>query len=484
MASGLDYAIILGYFLVMLAAGYVGFKMAKSSEDFLVAGRRLPFWVHFPCLASVVLGGASTLGGAKLGYKFGISGFWMVFMIGLGVLALGFLLTSKLSNLRIISLSEMLELRYDKNTKIISAVVMVIYTAMIAVIQVIAIGTILNSLMGWPLQLAMLVGGGITLIYTYAGGMWSITITDVIQFVMMTVGVFGILLPVGLLKVGGFSGLSQSLEPSFFSLTAIGWSTILAYFLLFFFGMMIGQDIWQRVFTAKNQSVAKTGTIAAGLYSILYALAMAIIGMVARVLIPGLDNPQSAFPELVLKILPPGLIGLVLVGAMSALMSTITGPVLASSTVILNDIIKPFAKDLAEQKHLFLSKVITVIVGVLVMVFALWIQDVLVALDIAYAILSGSIFVPVVAGFFWKRATWQGALSSVIISAIVILIGLAVEGVSSTNPIIYGIITSLIVLVIGSLMTKPTDEEKMRKWTAQLEGMPTGLPTSGLTEGK
>ena len=120
----LDLAIVIAYLLVMLYLGYKGFKMSKTSEDYLVAGRRLGYGMYIPCMAAVVLGGASTVGGTKLGYQHGISGMWMVVMIGFGILALGFFLSTKLAKLRIVTISEMLELRFDQHARLVSAIIM------------------------------------------------------------------------------------------------------------------------------------------------------------------------------------------------------------------------------------------------------------------------------------------------------------------------------------------------------------------------
>lgn len=470
MVAGIDIIIILAYFGVMVLAGIIGNKLTGDHEEFLVAGRNLPMWVFFPCLSSVVLGGSATFGAVTLAYKFGVSGFWLVFMYGVGILALGFLLTGKLANLKVISLSEMLEIRYDKNTRYISAVIGVVYAAMIAVLQVIAIGTILNSLIGWDLVTSMIVGGGIALTYTMVGGMLAVSITDVIQFALMVVGVFCLLLPEGFELVGGWAGLKQQLAPTYFDPFAIGKDKIVAYVLMLVLGIMIGQDVWQRIFTAKTNKAARTGTIAAGVFCWVWAGAMAVIGMMAVVLVPGLENGQSALPKMVIQTLKPGYTGLVLAGLISALMSTISGTILASSTLILNDIILPMKKGLSEKEALKLSMITTGTVGLLVIIFAIWIQDVLVALDISYALLSGSIFVPVFAGFFWKRANAKGALCSILVSSLVICIDLAIEGVSSTNAIVYGVITSVIVLVIASLLTEADSESRMEEWEARMNG--------------
>ena len=127
--------------------------------------------------------------------------------------------------------------------------------------------------------MAILVAGGLVVLYSVAGGMWSITLTDIIQFCIMTVGIFFLLLPFSIFAAGGLSGMQEALPASYFDITAIGWQTIFTYFLLFFFGLMIGQDIWQRVFTARSPEIARWGSVAAGVYCLLYALAGALVGI-------------------------------------------------------------------------------------------------------------------------------------------------------------------------------------------------------------
>ncbi|MFA9396009.1 MAG: hypothetical protein ACERJ1_15065 [Halodesulfovibrio sp.] len=464
----IDLIIILAYFLVMIGCGIAGIFFAKSNEDFLVAGRNLKFWMYFPCLASVILGGGATFGSVKLAYQFGFSGAWVVLMYGFGVMSMGILLSSKMANLRVISLSEMLEVRYAASARYISAIISCIYTAMIAVVQVIAIGTILHAFFGWDMVTSMVAGGAVSLLYTLLGGMWSVTITDVIQFVLMMVGVFGFLVPLSVKKAGGLDALFNAVPPSYFDPFAIGWDQLLMYFLLMYLGIMIGQDIWQRVFTAKSGKVATRGTITAGFFSILWGGAMAICGMAAFVLLPDLDEPQKALGQLVVTVMPSGLLGMVVAGLLSTLMSTVSGTILASSTLIINDLVKPFRGEMDNKQEMFLARVITFAVGIVVLLLAVVIGDVMHALDIAYALLSGCIFVPVVAGFFWRKATAQGAVSSIVVSGIVTTVCIMTYGAFSAYTIIYGILSSAVVLVVVSLMTGPPNPAQLADWEARL----------------
>lgn len=457
----LDYTIIVLYIGIMIIAGLIGMKKAKNNDDYLVSGRSLPLPIFVACIATVVIGGGATFGQATKGYQFGISGMWMVTMFGVGVLALGFLLSSKLSNLRVLTIGEMLKLRYDNKAQWISSVISAFYVIMVAVTNTIALGACVQTIFGWPLSTSIIFVSSICLLYTLLGGMISINITDTIQFILMTISIFLILLPNGLTKVGGISGLREALPVSYFDPVAVGGVRIFSWFVLFTLGLMIGQDIWQRVFTAKSSAAAKQGTIIGGIYTILWAGAMTIAGMIAFVLLPNID-PQNALSEVTLAVVPSGFTGIVFAGIISAFMSTISGTIIASSTLFINDIFK------LQDRSLNYSRLAVVIIGLLVMMIAVIIGNVLTALDIAYAILSGSIFVPVVAGFFWKRANWQGAIASMIASSIVILGSMLIFGTSSTIPILAGILTSAVTLVIVSLLTAPTPKEQAAIWEEKI----------------
>ncbi len=457
----IDYIIIFIYLGMIILAGFIGLKKAKSKEDYLVSGRSLPLPIFICCISTVVIGGGATFGQATNGYLYGISATWMVTMFGVGVLALGFLLSSKLSNLRILTIGEMLRLRYDQKAQWISSVISAFYTIMVAVTNTIALGACIQTIFGWSLSTSILIVSCICILYTLLGGMISLNIMDVIQFILMTVAIFFVLLPSGFFHLGGINGLRAALPDSYFAPFAVGRMKIFSWFILFTLGLMIGQDVWQRVFTAKNCKVAKQGTIVAGIYIILWAGAMTLAGMFAMVLLPDISS-QNALSEITLAVVPSGFIGVVFAGIISAFMSTIAGTIIASSTLISNDILK------LKSNSLWSSRITIVVIGLVVMLTAIKIGSVLTALDIAYAILSGSIFVPVVAGFFWKRANWQGAVTSMLISSVVILVSMVKFGTSSPFPILIGIVTSFITLVFISLFTAPLPEKQASIWEEKL----------------
>ncbi|MGE7635603.1 sodium:solute symporter [Bacillus paramycoides] len=452
--GSIDVIIIVLYFMVIALVGVIGAKRAKTSEDYIVASRNLGFPMFFACLAALSLGGAATIGTAKLGYQFGISGMWFVFSQGIGFVILSIFLAKKIFELKVLTIGEMLENRFSVEARLISSLVSAVYTIMLTVTQIIGIGTILNVWLQWDITLSIIVSGGIVLFYTVLGGMWSVTLTDIVQFTIMTIGIFFIMLPMSLEKAGGWSQLQAALPTKYFDVSVMGGMDILKSLLLYTLGIVVGQDVWQRVFTARSLKISRLGMIAAGGYSFLYAVTLSIIGMCAFVALPSIDNPQNAFASMAIYTLPAGVLGIVLASVLSALMSTSSGTLLASSTLIVNDIIKRlFVKDMSEKQFLTTSRVTTFMIGIFSIICAIWIQDILVALDIAFAVLSGALFFPIILGFFWKRVTSKAVFYSILISTIVIIISLALKGTASFSPILYGLITSVITIVIVSYFT-------------------------------
>jgi SSS family solute:Na+ symporter len=495
-----DYAVIVLYLAGMLAMGWWGMRRAKSKSDFLVAGRRLGPAMYSGTMAAIVLGGASTIGGVGLGYRYGLSGAWMVFTIGLGLLALSVFFSARIARLKVYTVSEMLDLRYGGSAGIISGVVMWAYTLMLAVTSTIAYATIFDVLFGLDRSLSIILGGAIVVAYSTLGGMWSITLTDMVQFVVKTIGVLLLLLPIAVIKAGGFAEMKAQLPDDYFAPLGIGGQTVFTYVLIYSFGMLIGQDIWQRVFTARSDKVARLGGTAAGTYCLAYALAGAVIGTAAKVLYPHLGSPDDAFATIVKDALPVGVRGLVLAAALSAVMSTSSGALIACATVAHNDIwarvkgiaamrrkpdpgdsgAAPTADGAGERAEapdeVRGNRAFILLMGLAVIVIALALNNVVEALTLAYNVLVGGLLVPILGGLLWKRGTAAGALASVAVGGLTV-IGLMVSlGVLANEPIYYGLLASLVAYVGVSLVTPPTDAAVLAAWRARLAGHSDGAP--------
>jgi SSS family solute:Na+ symporter len=471
-----DYFVMAAYLLGIIGVGWWGKKRAASKSDFLVAGRRLGPLMYTGTMAAVVLGGASTIGGVRLGYTYGISGAAMVFAIGLGLLALSVFFSARIARLKVYTVAEMLSLRYGDTAAVISGVVMWIYTLMLVVTSTIAYASVFDVLFDVPRWVAVVIGGTIVVGYSALGGMWSITLTDMVQFVVKSLGVLVLLLPIAVVRAGGFAEMADKLPDGYFSPTSIGGQTIVTFVLIYTFGMLIGQDIWQRVFTARSDRVASWGGTVAGVYCLVYALAGAVIGMATKSLYPQLASADDAFATIVRHALPTGIRGLVLAAALSAMMSTASGALIASATVANNDIWARLRRRTvtgSKDDEIGSNRLAIVVLGVAAMGIACALGDVIEALTVAYNLLVGGLLVPILGGLVWKRGNLPGAMASMIAGGTTVIVFMVTDGLLANEPIYYGLLAGLFSYVAVSLLTKPTEEAVVQAWHRRLAGEQT-----------
>jgi len=479
MGKPIDIAIIVVYLASMLAFGFWGKTRTKDSADFLVAGRRLGPALYTGTMAAVVLGGASTVGGVGLGYKYGISGMWLVVSIAVGLLLLSLVFAGRIQRLKVYTVAQMLKLRYGVDWTVCPLLVMVGYRLMLSVTSTIAYATVFNVLFNTNRTLSVIIGGAIVMLYSSIGGMWSITLTDMVQFVLKTIGIFFLLLPFTWNKAGGLDGIRERAGDVVFDLGAIGVPTIITFFVVYSFGMLIGQDIWQRVFTARSPGVAKWGGTTAALYCVLYGVAGAVIGMAASTFLPNVKAKDDVYAQIAETILPVGISGIVLAAAVAAMMSTASGALIATATVAKTDVkpllLRLIGRDAPQEqdaeRDVHSDRLYVVVLGIAVIVIAALLNDVVAALTIAYDILVGGLLVAILGGFLWKRATGAGALWSMGVGTVVTLGTMFVVGdVLANEPIYYGLAASLVVYVVASLMTPRTPANVLRVWDDRLAG--------------
>ncbi|WP_189636307.1 sodium:solute symporter [Arthrobacter sp. NamB2] len=478
----------------MLGFGWWGKSRTRNASDYLVAGRRLGPFLYTGTMAAVVLGGASTVGGVGLGYQYGISGMWLVVAIGTGVLLLSLLFAPTIQRLKIYTVSQMLSVRYGHRATRVSGIVMLAYTLMLCATSTGAYATIFVVLFGWDRALSIAVGGVIVLIYSTIGGMWSITLADMAQFIIKTIGVFALMLPFSLAAAGGFDGIAERAGDEFFSITGIGAQSIITYFVVYTLGLLIGQDIWQRVFTSRTPEIARWGGSAAGIYCILYGVAGAVIGMSASVILPAIESRDDVYADVALNVLPIGVGGLVLAAAVAAMMSTASGALIAAATVARTDVV-PFVAGWfgrgteereASDDGVASSRWWVLGLGVVTIALAVVVQDVVAALTIAYDILVGGLLVAILGGLVWRRGNGIGAGASMAAGTLVTLGTMAYleataenqyDGVYANEPIYAGLLASALVYVVVSVATRPTDGAVMAAWDLRVAGeVPDDVP--------
>ncbi len=382
-----------------------------------------------------------------------------------------------LRRLRIRTIPEFLEMRYNKAVRTFVAVLWIFRLAFwlgvvlyIAVVAAPAM-TGLDSFTVWVLIFSVAV-----IVYTMLGGMWSVAFTDVIQFVLMLVGAL-IVLPLAMAEVGWWPKLQASLPSAWLTLVKQGgtydWKFILAIFLLGIEWSCVDQGLLQRAFGAESTRSVARGLVLAAIVTTPFALLWNLPGLAARVLYPGLANPDTAIPMLIANLIPNIVLGVVVVGLLSSQLSTISGNLNGVATIFASDIYENVINRKATDKQILrVARLVTLVIGILMIVFA-YLVPLLGGAVNAYltiiAIMDMPLFIiAVVYGLLWKRINWQGAIGGYLAGSVA---GAIAEFVYQLGFNIATFITAGVALVsvpLISLLTKRSSSGKVEHiWKAK-----------------
>ncbi len=418
----MNNTVLLGvfvYILGMLIVGYWSSKRIKNLADFLVAGRRLPFYLAVATLFATWFGAGSCMGASGTAYSKGLMGVISdPFAAGLSLILAGLFYVAFLRRLELLTVTDIFGKYYSKNSEIFASVLMVpVYIGWLGS-QMVALGYILNALTGIDPLLGIVIGGIIVILYTFAGGMWAVTLTDFIQVTILVAGLF-IIFPVVLNKVGGLNALIRSTPKELWRIIPQNpgyhdWVSYIGQWTLMGLGCIVGQDLIQRSLASKNELVAKKSAITAGAAYILIGTIPILLGLAGRLIMPGLEDPELVMPNLAMMYLPPFILTVFLGALISAIMSSAASSLLAATSLMTNNIIMRIFPNITEEKVLPLARITTVILAVISMGVALCVKQIYNLMVNSWATLFVGIFVPVTAALYWRKANSLAAWISMV----------------------------------------------------------------------
>lgn len=447
MLQTIDYAIMIVYIIVLVLVGLSAFRAKQeNAEDYLVAGRSLNLPMLVAVVATVAIGGGVTMGTSELSYQYGFSALWRGGAVALSIFLLASLLSTKLSKMRLFTTNEVIGVFYGKYARLLGAIVSFVYLALMCVLQIVSVGNVVSAVTSMSYELSLIVATVIIMAYLILGGMLAATRTDTFQFVIMTVGIIFLATFFSMKGVGGPGNLAQMVPAEYFKPMNMGGSRILANVLAFLPGFMIGQDIWQRCFTAKNARVQKTGIRLAGIYILIYSICAVLLGVALYAVNQDVAITSQVFSLAVVTFLPAGLRGLVLIALMAAIVSSANGAVLGAAATLYTDIITPFTKkEFSGKQQIMTLRIISAVVIVASALLALFMRSIVAVMDVAYAYLTGCLFIPMVFGILLKRCSARSGLFSILISFVAVTAFLVKDGITANSPIIAGMIVSAVV---------------------------------------
>ncbi len=416
--NGIDIAIIMAYFAGMILIGLYAGKKQKGVDDYYLGGRSMGSFKIGTLWMAGWIGGSSVIGTSSNGYSMGITGIWYVTAIALGCIIFAFIMakpikriSQKLNN---ITFPELIAGRYDTRNSTMASITTILAMIGYTAAQFVAGASILNVLTGWSLGLCYIIAAIVIVFYVSTGGLLAVTYTDIIQMALLLLGVVVIAVPLcasALARAG--IDLAQALPASYFDLGAWGWPKIMALGLSTVLSFFTSMDSFTRCIAARDAKTAKIGTIYAAVLVIIIAGASTYLGMAGRVILPDLKSANNVVAALVVETFPHGLKGLILIGVLSAIMSTADISVLTGSASLTKDIYQKYFNPKATDAALMrVGFACSLLVGLLGAIFGWFNQDIMNILLITFTINSAGLFLPTVGAFFWKKSCASGAFAS------------------------------------------------------------------------
>ena len=441
----IDNIIVAMYLCGVLFLGLIASRGVKTLAGFSVAGRAYSSFIVFATLSASFIGGGFTMGNAEKVFLFGIGNIFALWGFSLKEILVASLLAPRMDRFaNAVSVGDIMGESYGKPAKTIAGVFGVLLCTGIVGAQVGAMGYVFQLFLGIDRLWGILIGCGIVIGYAAAGGMKAVVFTDVLQFVLLGIGL-PLTLFMGIDSVGGWQTMLNAVPADHFEI--LGNRNLLAFaslFLTFLLGETLVPPYVQRLLIGRTAVQIRRGTLWSGLLSIPFFAVTGLIGLVALALDSGLDA-NLALPFVVQQALPIGLKGLVVAGIISVVMSSADSFLNGAAVAFSNDVVNPLRRSpLSEKRQLILAKAVTVMVGVLAVVFAVKIESILDILIWTYNFWAPIIVIPLGAALFGVRAaTWVflAAAAAGLAGAAVWNLGMGAPG--GVDGLIVGVLCNL-----------------------------------------
>jgi SSS family solute:Na+ symporter len=451
---------IVLYLFITIFVGWYASKFVKTSRDFAIAGRQMPTYVVASGLFATWFGSETVMGASSEFVEHGLLGVIEdPFGAALCLFLIGLFFARPLYRLNILTFSDYFKIRYDRKVEWISAIFMIpSYFSWIAA-QLVALAIVLQSIAGVPFIFGVFICATIVLFYTYLGGMWSVAITDTFQTAIIIIGMLVLMFEL-VNKVGGFNQILIRTPPDFFRFTPkentlTSWVSYFAAWVTIGWGSIPQQDVFQRTLSAKSEKVAVQSAYWSALMYLTVASMPLIIALCGTILYVDLkqSDSQMLIPMLVLKHSGIGMQIIFFGALLSAILSTCSGAILAPATVLGENLIKPlFGERISDKKLLKIMRLSVIGITLIGIALSLYKSEIYELVGESSALSLVALFVPLVSGLYWKKASALGAILSMTLGTGVWTYFEFYE--NDIPSMIWGLLASIVGMFIGSTITK------------------------------
>ncbi|SNS21070.1 transporter, SSS family [Noviherbaspirillum humi] len=463
--NALIWFVIL-YWVISVGIGLYAAKFVNSSKDFAVAGRSLPMYVVTATVFATWFGSETVLGIPSAFLKDGLRGVVAdPFGSSLCLILVGLFFARPLYRMNLLTIGDYYKARFGRGVEMmITLCIVVSYLGWVAA-QIKALGLVFNVVSGGAIsaETGMIIGAASVLLYTLMGGMFSVAITDFLQMIIIVIGMLYIGWEVSGLVGGAGAVVAHAADAGKLAL----WPAPTAREVLWFFAawitMMLGsipqQDVFQRVASSKDEQTAGRASVLGGVLYFCFAFIPMFLAYSATLIDPAMvsglidKDPQLILPTLIMTKVPI-IAQVMFFGALlSAIKSCASATLLAPSVTFTENVLKELLPKQSDRQFLLSMRIVVLVFTVIVTAFAMnTSSSIYKMVENAYKITLVAAFVPLVFGLYWKRASGQGALLSILLglSSWILLEALAPEGL--WPPQLVGVLMSLSGMLAGSLM--------------------------------
>ncbi len=467
--------VLLLFSLAQIALGLAIARRVTGSGDFFVAGRQLGPGLLFATMLAANIGAGSSVGAAGLGYRDGLSAWWWVGASGLGSIVLAFWIGPRIRAIAaahdLRTAGDYLEWRFDHRVRATISILLWFGALAILAGQLVAMSKLMTAAAGWPGWLGCVIGGIAITIYSAAGGLKSSVWVNVVQLTVKLLG-FAIALPLAVGAAHGLSALHAATSTAPASATppdywnfwqggASGWMYLTTVGTSF----IVSPGLLQKTYGARDDRAVRLGIGLNAVVLLIYAIVPVLLGMIARVLHPGLlsltpADPDLALPMLLVNDLPPAVGMLTLAALFSAEMSAADAALFMLTTSLSQDLYRRFLNPTASDRRLLtVSRWTTAVAGTIGVAIAVVVPSVSSTLLIFYTLLSVSLFVPLLAGLYIRRAGPPEALAAIAVGVLAVAVMRVWHGAGPLGglPIaLWGVIGAAVAaLVVGVVRPAP-----------------------------
>jgi SSS family transporter len=451
---------VAAYIALMIGIGIWSARKTHSVAEFAVAGRNLPLWL---CTATVVatwFGGGTMIGAAGAAYDDGMLGVIADPFGGALCLALvGLFFVRLFRRLRYFSFIEFVEQRFGPLAGLVTSIAALMSSLMWVAGMLVAFAVILETLTGVPMLVGIVGGAIVVVVYTSLGGMLAVALTDFVQFVIIAIGLV-VLLVVVLVDVGGWSAIAAQLPEHTFRLIPLEhsldrWLLYLRAWVIFGLADIASQSLLQRAMSARSERVAQNSFYLGSLLYLGFGLIPVLLGIIAIVSMPGLDNAEAVVPALALQHLPPAAIALFVGALLAAIMSSCDSALLAAATVTSTNLLPWVRREPSDTLRLAVIRGAIPAGGLIGVVAALNAQVVFDTVLDANMLMLAAVIAPFILGVWWRKANRVGALAAMT-AGIVAWIAVSYGRPDWPGDLI-GFVVSLATMLVVTPLTQELD---------------------------